>query len=65
MASYKKMTNEPGYAYLDTIFNFISSVQHIKEYKKSMVTVVLWKSDLKIWRLTLSVFCKRCAIFRY
>lgn len=34
MASYKKMTNEPGYAYLDTIFNFISSVQHIKEYKK-------------------------------
>ena len=31
MASYKKMTNEPGYAYLDTIFNFISSVQHIKE----------------------------------
>ena len=34
MASYKKMTSEPGYAYLDTVFNFISSVQHLKKYKK-------------------------------
>ena len=34
MASYKNMTNEPGYAYLDTIFNYISSIQHLKNYKE-------------------------------
>lgn len=34
MASYKKMTNEPGFAYLDTAFNFLSSVQEIKNYKR-------------------------------
>ncbi|MDB2324446.1 sulfotransferase [Alphaproteobacteria bacterium] len=33
MASYKKMTNEPNYAYLDTIFNFISSVQQLNDFK--------------------------------
>ena len=34
MASYKKMTNEVGYTYLNTIFNFVDSVQSLNKFEK-------------------------------